>query len=84
MDLKSKIIKQPLITEKGTDMSSLDKYIFLAHSDANKKQIKEALESMYKIHVTDVNIIRNRKKGHEYKKAIVTIKQGETIDVIPH
>ena len=84
MDLKSKIIKQPLITEKGTDLATFDKYIFLAHSDANKRQIKEALESMYKIHVTDVNIIRNRKKGHEYKKAIVTIKQGETIDVIPH
>jgi len=84
MDLKSNIIKQPLITEKGTDLGKMDKYIFLAHSGANKNQIKEALEGMYKIHVTDVNIVRNRKKGHEYKKAIITIKQGETIDVIPH
>ena len=60
MDLKSKIIKQPLITEKGTDLAAQDKYIFLAHGEANKRQIKEALESMYKVHVTDVNIIRNR------------------------
>lgn len=84
MDLKSKIIKQPLISEKGTDLGAHDKYIFLAHGDANKRQIKEAVEGIYKVHVLDVNVIRNQKKSDEYKKAIVTIKEGETIDVIPH
>ena len=84
MDLKSKIIKQPLISEKGTDLGTFDKYIFLTHSEANKKQIKEAIEGIYKVHVTAVNIVRNKKKGHEYKKAIITIQQGEIIDATPH
>jgi len=84
MDLKSKIIKQPLVSEKGTDLGALDKYIFLTHANANKKQVKEAIEGIYKVHVTKVNIVKNEKKGHEYKKAIVTIKAGETIDATPH
>ncbi|MCR4261140.1 MAG: 50S ribosomal protein L23 [Candidatus Colwellbacteria bacterium] len=84
MDLKSKIIKQPLISEKGTDMSAQDKYIFLTHAAANKRQVKEAIEGIYKVHVVDVNILRVKKKANEYKKAIVTIKSGETIDVVPH
>ncbi len=84
MDLKSKIIKQPLISEKGTDLGRADKYIFLTHGEANKRQIKEAVEGIYKVHVTAVNVIRNKKKNHEYKKAIITIKHGEIIDVIPH
>ena len=84
MDLRSKIIKQPLISEKGTDLGAHNKYIFLTHSAANKNQIKEAVEGIYKVHVTDVNVMRNKKKSNEYKKAIVTIKEGETIDVIPH
>ena len=84
MDLKSKIIKQPLISEKGTDLGAIDKYIFLTHASANKRQVKEAIEGIYKVHVMDVNIIRVKKKANEYKKAIVTIKSGETIDVIPH
>ena len=84
MDLRSKIIKQPLISEKGTDLGRADKYIFLVHGDANKNQVKEAVEGIYKVHVMDVNVIRNKKKSQEYKKAVVTIKEGETIDVIPH
>ena len=84
MDLKSKIIKQPLISEKGTDLGAHDKYMFLVHGDANKRQVKEAVEGIYKVHVMAVNVVRNRKKSQEYKKAIVTIKAGETIDVIPH
>lgn len=84
MQLQSKIIKQPLISEKGTDLSRLDKYIFLAHPNANKKQIKEAIEGIYKVHVTQVNIVRNKHKADGYKKAIITIKEGELIDVVPH
>ncbi|MDP3953351.1 MAG: 50S ribosomal protein L23 [bacterium] len=84
MDLQNKIIRQPLISEKGTDLSASDKYIFLVNPEANKKQIAEAIEKIYKIHVEKVNVIRNRKKANEYKKAVVTIKAGETIDVIPH
>jgi len=84
MDLKSRIIRQPLISEKGTDLSALDKYIFLVNPSANKKQIAEAIESIYKVNVVKVNVMRNRDKAHEYKKAVVTIKAGETIDVVPH
>jgi large subunit ribosomal protein L23 len=84
MDLKSRTIKQPLISEKGTDLSASDKYIFLVNPDSNKKQIAEAIEHIYKVHVVKVNVMRNRHKYHEYKKAVVTIKEGETIDTVPH
>jgi len=75
------LIKKPLVSEKGTDLSALDKYIFLVHPESNKKQIKEVIESIYKVNVIKVNIVRNRKKGDSYKKAIITLQKGETIDV---
>lgn len=84
MQLDKGLIKKPLISERGTDLANTDKYVFLIHAEANKVQVKQLIEGIYKVHVTKVNIIRNRNKGQEYKKAIVTIKAGETIDVLPH
>ena len=78
------IIKKPLISEKATDLSAQDKYVFMVHHKANKKQVKEILEDIYKVHITKINMIRNRNKAQSYKKAIITLKAGETIDVIPH
>lgn len=77
-------IKKPLISEKGTDLAALDKYAFLVDPRANKNQVKEAIESIYKVNVVKVNIVRNRNKGDSYKKALVTLQQGQTIDVVPH
>ena len=78
------LIKQPIISEKATDLAGLDKYVFLVEPNANKTQIKSAIEGIYKVNVEKVNVIRNRDKAHDFKKAIVTIKEGESIDVIPH
>ncbi|MBU2101400.1 50S ribosomal protein L23 [Patescibacteria group bacterium] len=84
MQTSKLLILKPLISEKGTELANIDKYAFLVHSASNKKQIKEVLESIYKVDVVKVNIIRNRNKGESYKKAIITLKKGQTIDVGPH
>ena len=78
------IIKNPFISEKATDLSGLNKYVFEVHKDANKKQVEEVIEGIYKVDVVKVNIIRNRNRKDSFKKAIVTLKDGQTIDVVPH
>ncbi len=89
------IIIKPIVTEKMTKLSEkLNRYGFKVQKDANKIQIKAAVEAMYNVTVTDVNTIivapkqksRFTKSGvisgsaSAYKKAIVTVKQGEQID----
>ncbi|MCK4907593.1 MAG: 50S ribosomal protein L23 [Spirochaetes bacterium] len=82
------IIISPLLTEKANTLKEADKYVFKVDRRANKDLIKRALESMYEINVLKCNIInvRGKKKRVRYrlgmtpswKKAIVTIKQGQT------
>lgn len=89
------IIIKPIVTEKMTDAGEkLNRYGFVVARNANKVEIKKAVEEMYNVQVTDVNtLIRAPKvkqrwtksgllKGAQqaYKKAIVTLKEGETID----
>ena len=74
------IIKKPWISEKSTEMGAQGKYVFLVDPTAKSLQIKQAVQAIYKVHVTGVNIVRS--KG--MKKAIVTLKKGETIDIMPH
>jgi len=89
------IILKPVITEKMTDMGeSLNQYGFIVHRNANKLQIKKAVEMLYDVEVTSVNTMnysgkvktRFTKSGmlagrtKAYKKAIVTVAEGETID----
>lgn len=83
MPLNRLLIKKPIISEKATDISAVGKYVFLVDSRADKKQIKELIEKIYKVHPVQVNIIKIKSKGQSYKKAIVTLKKGEAIDVIP-
>lgn len=82
------IIKRPWISEKATFLAEKGKYIFLVDPNAKGKQIKDAIENIYKVHVTGINIVRNRHKGDKggktMKKAIATLKKGETIDIMPH
>jgi len=89
------ILRRPLITEKTSFQSSnLNQFTFEVDSRANKHQIKEAVETMFDVTVTRVNVInrpakvarslRNRRRQVRragYKKAIVTLKQGDRIDV---
>ncbi|MGB4415356.1 MAG: 50S ribosomal protein L23 [Paludibacter sp.] len=89
------IIIKPIVTEKMTKLGDkLNRYGFRVQKDANKIQIKQAVEAMYNVTVTDVNTLvvapkiksRFTKSGaingktSAYKKAIVTVKQGEQID----
>ncbi|MBI2594754.1 MAG: 50S ribosomal protein L23 [Candidatus Colwellbacteria bacterium] len=83
MQLNRLLIKKPIISEKATDISAAGKYVFLVHPKTNKKQVKELIEKIYKVHIVGVNIIRIRSKSPTYKKAIVTLRTGESIDIIP-
>lgn len=83
MLLNRLLIKKPIISEKATDLSAAGKYVFLIHPKTNKKQVKELIEGIYKVHLVSVNIIRVQSKSPTYKKAIVTLREGEAIDVIP-
>ena len=89
------IIKKPVITEKMTAISEkLNKYAFIVDKNANKIQIKEAVEKLYDVKVAAVNTMNydGKKKSRytksgaitgraaAFKKAIVTLKEGETID----
>ena len=87
------IIKRPLITEKASLQKELfDKYAFEVALTANKNQIRQAVESIFKVHVTDIQTIRIRGKYRRvgssmgkksnWKKAIVTLKKGEKIELV--
>ncbi len=90
LHLYDKIIS-PLVTEKSTNLSEQNKITFKVNSKANKKNLKMNLEKIFKVNVIKVNIINKktrikttrgkkvRVKG--YKKAIVTLKKGQNIDL---
>ena len=84
-------ILSPLVTEKSTNLSEQNKIIFKVPSKANKKNIKNTIEKIFKVNVTKVNIInkqnrtkltRGRKvKVSGFKKAIITLRKGQSIDL---
>lgn len=86
-----RIIRGAHISEKATNGSVLNKYTFKVAKEANKIEIKKAIEKLYKVGITAVHIQNipakarqvGRFKGHKpgFKKAIVTVKEGEKIDV---
>jgi len=85
------VILAPHITEKSTLLSEHNGVVFKVSNDATKPQIKEAVEALFDVKVVGVNTIvskgkTKRWKGRPYKrsdtkKAIVTLKDGESIDV---
>ena len=84
-------ILSPVVTEKSTNLSELNKITFKVPDGANKKNLKKNIEKIFKVNVTKINIInkktrikstnRGSKKILGYKKAIVTIKKGQNIDL---
>jgi len=84
-------IRQPIITEKATILSEHNKTVFKVHNSANKKTIKKNIEKLFKVNVTKVNIINTKAKKKikqgklstksGYKKAIITLKKGQSIDL---
>ncbi len=84
-------ILSPVVTEKSTNLSEQNKIVFKVPSRSNKKNLKKNIEKIFKITVVKINIInkKSRKKitrGKKvkiagYKKAIVTLKKGQSIDL---
>ena len=84
-------ILSPLLTEKTTNLSSQNKVVFKVRKNANKKNLKKNIEKIFKVNVTKINIInkqnrtkftRGRKvKISGFKKAIITLKKGQSIDL---
>ena len=84
-------IRNPIITEKATILSEQNKTVFKVHEKANKSSIKKNIEKLFKVNVVKVNIINRKSKlkirqGRKsyktgYKKAIITLKKGQSIDL---
>lgn len=92
----NQVLVRPLITEKMTNISAdSGKYGFLVNPKANKIEIKKAIEEKFDVHVVNIRTINHpgkiksqfRKSGKfegktpKYKKAIITLKEGETIEL---
>ena len=84
-------IRNPIITEKATILSEQNKTVFKVHDKASKKTIKKSIEKLFKVNVVKVNVINRKaklkmkqgKKSYKsgYKKAIITLKKGQSIDL---
>ena len=85
------LIKKPVITEKSTANAQFNKYIFEVRNDANKINIKKTIEEIYKVKVQKLNSLNMKSKPKvfkgqrgtrsELKRIIVTLKEGNTIDM---
>ncbi len=84
------VLTQPRISEKAGRLAGMNKYVFKVANKANKVEVKKAVEAAYKVRVTQVNIVTNQGKKRNFgsktgmtsafKKAIVTLKQGDKIE----
>ena len=85
------LIKKPVITEKSTANAQFNKYTFEVRNDANKINIKKTIEEIYKVKVQKLNSLNVKSKPKvfkgqrgirsELKRIIVTLKEGNTIDM---
>ena len=87
------IVRQPLITEKGTDITTeKNGYTFLVAPHANKVQIRKAVEELFDVHVLSVRTMTRRGKWRgrgprgarspDWKRAIVTLAEGDTVEFL--
>ena len=85
------MIISPVITEKATSLSEFNKVVFKIHKGASKNSIKKSIEKIFKVNVIKINtinlkgktkIVRGKKSSTPgYRKAIVTLKKGQSIDL---
>jgi large subunit ribosomal protein L23 len=85
------VIRRPLVTEKNTVLQEHGKFCFEVDGRCNKQQVKEAVEKAFKVNVTAVNIVtvpgkakrmgRRITVGPDTKKAVVTLKAGQKIEI---
>ena len=88
-----RILQGPQVTEKASDLTKHNQYVFKVYSKANKPEIKKTVEDVYGVDVVGLKIVnippKKRRLGRTegwrkgYKKAIVKIKQGQKIEVLP-
>jgi len=84
-------IVSPVITEKATSLSEFNKTVFRVHKGASKNSIKKSIEKIFKVNVIKINtinlkgktkLVKGKKSSRPgYKKAIVTLKKGQSIDL---
>ncbi len=86
------VIRKPVVTEKSTIQGQYGQISFRVATDATKPQIKEAVEKLFEVDVVSVNTINQRGKikrfrgklgkRSDYKKAVVTLKEGQTAELM--
>ena len=89
-----RILREPHVTEKSTNLTSFNQYVFKVIGNPSKPEVKKAIEETHGVHVKKVAKIslpgKKRRRGKHigwksgYKKAIVTLRKGESIEVLPH
>lgn len=89
----SLILKSAHVTEKASDLAGKNQYVFKVFSDSSKQEIKKAVEEVYGVDVLKVRPIKVKRKQRRlgrtfgwrkgYKKAIVTLKEGQKIEILP-
>ena len=90
-DLVNKVIISPVVSEDAMTKTTKGKYVFKVSSNSNKNQVAEAIEVLYGVNVVKVNVMKYKQKNHRfrmvkgkksgYKKAIVTVKSGQEIQL---
>lgn len=85
------VILAPVVSEKSYELLDEGRYTFIVHPEANKTEIKQAVEAVFGVKVANVNTMNRKGKrkrfgltmGHrkDTKRAIVTLREGETIDI---
>lgn len=88
-----RILKWPHVTEKATDLTNANQYVFNVYKGANKTEIKKTVEDVYGVKVIAVRIIKIPRKQRRlgriqgwrqgYKKAIIRLAEGQKIEILP-
>tara|TARA_Y200000002_G_scaffold177858_1_gene146573 strand:+ start:308 stop:598 length:291 start_codon:yes stop_codon:yes gene_type:complete len=84
------VVIAPIITEKATKISEKNQYVFKVKIDSNKKEIKQAIEKLFKVKIKKIKTIKIKGKSKifkgtkgrrsDYKKAIICLNKGENLD----
>lgn len=87
------LVKNPIISEKTTQLAALRKYVFLVDKNSAAPEIKKIVENTYRVDVIGMNIVNVKSKKRRlgmsigtksgYKKIIVTLKNDQKLDIIP-
>ena len=87
----TQVIIRPVVSEKSYVLATADRYTFRVHADANKTQIRQAVEALFEVSVLEIRTSsvksKPKRRGHtagrtrEWKKAIVQVREGDTIPV---